>query len=97
MRFYPTLFLIFFSTTVQAAEIGGDIWKNCPGPACPADSPNSGGSMHRNADSVSIHKEDDESLKAMDAHELNDKKLELEKEIRAIDKEKQHREVAPND
>ncbi|MDO8282336.1 MAG: hypothetical protein Q7U10_06905 [Thermodesulfovibrionia bacterium] len=95
MRVYPTLFLIFFTTTVPAAEIGGGIWKNCPGPACPADSPDIGGSMHKNADSVSIHKEDDQSLKAMDTHELNDKKLELEKEIRAIDKEKQHREVAP--
>lgn len=85
MRHFLILLLICFSTSIFAAETGGDFWKNCPGTACPANVPDS--------KEFIMHKETNKTLEKMDAPELNKKETELKQEIKEIKEEKQRREA----
>jgi hypothetical protein len=73
------ILLVFVATYVSAAEIPGDFWDKCPGPACPGNKPD----VPSIITGEQIRKE--ELLKR--EHELLEReRLLLEREIRLRDK-----------
>lgn len=66
MKSYPVLLLIIAATSAVAAETGGDFWKNCPGPACPANSQYPTGELDKRSTSKDVEELSDRELKRME-------------------------------
>jgi hypothetical protein len=98
MKYFLALFFLSFSTVIFCAN-GSDYWKNCPGPGCPAVTPNSEMESHRYWNNCpgpgcppmepSSETESDNLLKNMNILELNKKEQKLRQELEKINKAKQ--------
>lgn len=89
-----SLLLILFLiqvTHANAAEIGADWWKNCPGPGCPAKSPvESYEKLERSGSSEKTIKD----YKQMENHKLLKERERHEKALEKIEKEERKREIS---
>ena len=68
MKLYPIMLFIIASTSAVEAETGEDFWKNCPGPACPADHPNSAETMERASTSKGVKEPSHDEFKRDNAN-----------------------------
>lgn len=72
MKYYQILLLILVPAVASAAETGGDFWKNCPGPACPANA----ASIMRPAEKAANDKTTREMIRGLGEYE----ELDIERE-----------------
>lgn len=79
---YCLLLLCLVLQPAMAATTDDDFWKNCPGPACPANAP---------SPDAKAYQRDEDKLKQMDKTQLKQERKLHEKVIKEIQREEKQR------